>query len=260
MTMDPLSIELGAAGRHLVAGDHVCAVFVGAAQRDAVLLPYLRAGLQSGHKVVAAVDPTSMSSVKHALGAADGDVDDGSQLELGNADDAYLPRGRFSAEDTIDYWDGLVRPAIRGGGYRFARLLGEMSPQMRGRRAEVLRYEAELNRFAPRYPQAILCLYDLARFGGGLLGDLMQTHPKLLIHGVYLDNPQYQDPDHYLAVSNPDAAVEAALSGWREAVAMLERRELETRARRRAERLVEHRFQRYQVARLALDRRRESEG
>lgn len=257
--MAAMPIHHGVAELSLVAGDHVCAVYTGTAARDAVLLPYLRAGLRRGDKVVAAVDSTSPTSLKDALGDGVDGVDGqiaSHQLELGTADDAYLPRGDFSAAGTIGYWDDLVGPAIRDDGYGFARVLGEMSWKMRGRRDEFLRYEAELNRFAPRYPQAILCLYDLAKFGGGILTDLLQTHPKLLMNGVYLDNPQYQDPDRYLDVRDPDAAVEAALAGWREAVGMLEKRELGSRARRRAERLVEHRFHRYQIARLDTDRSR----
>ena len=261
--MAAMPIQLGVADLSLVAGDHVCAVYAGPAGRDAVLLPYLRAGLRGGDKVVAVVDSTSPSSVREVL---DDGVDgvgahiQSRQLELGVADDAYLPPGGFSTAGTIGYWDGLVGQAIGADGYRFARVLGEMSWEMRDRRDEFLRYESELNRFAPRYPQAILCLYDLERFGGGILTDLLQTHPKLLMNGVYLDNPQYQDPDRYLDVRDPDAAVESALAGWREAVGMLEKRELGTRARRRAERLVEHRFHRYQVARLDVDRRRDGEG
>jgi hypothetical protein len=255
-----MPIDVGVADLNLIAGDHVCAVYTGTAGRDAVLLPYLRAGLRGGDKVIAVVDSTSPSSVRAAL---DDGVDaqvSSRQLEVGTADDAYLPGGSFSTTATIGYWDELVGPAIRDDGYRFARVVGEMSWGMRGRRDEFLRYEAELNRFAPRYPQAILCLYDLATFGGGILTDLLRTHPKLLMNGVYLDNPQYQDPDRYLDVPNPDAAVESALAGWREAVGILEKRELGTRARRRAERLVEHRFHRYQVARLDLDRAREGLG
>ena len=261
--MPAMPMQLGVEDLSLVAGDHVCAVYTGTAGRDAVLLPYLRAGLRRGDKVVAVVGSTSPTSLKDALGDGVDGVDAqvaSHQLELGTADDAYLPGGDFSAAGTIGYWHGLVGPAIRDDGYRFARVLGEMSWGMRGRRDEFLRYEAELNRFAPRYPQAILCLYDLARFGGGILTDLLQTHPKLLMNGVYLDNPQYQDPDRYLDVPNPDASVEAALAGWREAVGILEKRELGTRPRRRAERLVEDRFHRYQIARLEIDRRRDSGG
>jgi hypothetical protein len=60
-------------------------------------------------------------------------------------------------------------------------------------------YESEVNRFVPKYPQVILCLYDLREFGGGLLMDLLKTHPKVLLGGFVLDNPHYLSPDEYRA-------------------------------------------------------------
>jgi hypothetical protein len=53
------------------------------------------------------------------------------------------------------------------GRFAFARVIGEMprslsdSPQ-----EELFAYESELQRFAPRYRQAILCLYDVDHFPG----------------------------------------------------------------------------------------------
>ena len=66
--------------------------------------------------------------------------------------------------------------------------------------AGFFRYEAAVNAFAPRYPQAYLCLYDLALFGGGILVDLLRTHPKLLMGGLVLENPHYRPPDDLAAL------------------------------------------------------------
>jgi len=41
-------------------------------------------------------------------------------------------------------------------------------------------YESELNRFVPRFPQVLLCLYDLNDFSGQLFVDIMRTHPTIL--------------------------------------------------------------------------------
>jgi hypothetical protein len=61
-------------------------------------------------------------------------------------------------------------------------------------------YEAELNRFLPKYPQIILCLYDLERFTDGeALLDILRTHPKVLMSGQVVDNPWYVEPDAFLA-------------------------------------------------------------
>ena len=64
---------------------------------------------------------------------------------------------------------------------------------------ELLSLESEMNRFVPLYPQVILCLYDVGSFGGGIVVDLLRTHPKVLLGGMILDNPYYTTPDVFLA-------------------------------------------------------------
>ena len=45
----------------------------------------------------------------------------------------------------------------------------------------------------------ILCLYDISRFGGGVVVDLLKTHPKILLGGLVLENPNYMTPAEFLA-------------------------------------------------------------
>jgi hypothetical protein len=65
--------------------------------------------------------------------------------------------------------------------------------------ANLVSYESELNRFVPRYPQALLCLYDLGRFRGDLLIDIMRTHPMVLMGSTVLENLYYVPPDKLAA-------------------------------------------------------------
>src|SRR3954466_496567 len=64
---------------------------------------------------------------------------------------------------------------------------------------QLMDYESEVNRFAPLFPQVLLCLYDLAQFGGGIILDLVRTHPKVLLGGGLIDNPNFLTPDEYRA-------------------------------------------------------------
>ncbi len=64
---------------------------------------------------------------------------------------------------------------------------------------EFIDCEAQLNHFAPRYPHVIMCLYDLERFGGGMIVDVLKTHTKLLLSGLVLDNPHYLSFDEFRA-------------------------------------------------------------
>jgi hypothetical protein len=107
--------------------------------------------------------------------------------------------GRFSPEKMVEFWETGVGGAVRSGQFGHVRVFGEMTWSLRELPgAELLAdYESELNRFAPTYPQVILCLYDLGVFGGGILVDLLKTHPKLLLGGMVIENPHYLTPDEF---------------------------------------------------------------
>jgi hypothetical protein len=100
----------------------------------------------------------------------------------------------------ITFFEDSVGRAMSGN-YRFARVFGEMSWALRDLPGfdELSLFESEFNRYVRRYPQWGLCLYDLERFGGGILVDVLKTHPKILLGGMVLDNPHYLTPDEFLA-------------------------------------------------------------
>jgi hypothetical protein len=200
----PQSHEFGLAGVDLAPGDHLCAIYLGQQERDDIVLPYIRAGLRDGDKCVCIIDSSPLDDLLASIGD-EREVEayvTSRQLELHTADEAYLRAMPFSTEAMLEYWESTVGAAVTNGFYGFARVTGEMPWQMRTLpgRTEFFRYEGALNRYAPRYPQVILCLYDLALFGGGVLVDLLRTHPKLLMGGLILENPHYRPPDDLAAL------------------------------------------------------------
>lgn len=190
--------DFGLPGVELAAGDHLCAMYLGQQERDAIVVPYIRTGLAAGDKCICIIDSLPIGELQERIG----DPKDvkryiaSLQLELFTADQAYLRTLPFSAEAMLDFWESRVGPAITSGTYSFARGAGEMPWELATvpSRAEFFRYEAAVNEFVPRYPQAYLCLYDLALFGGGFIVDLLRTHPKLLMGGLVLENPHYRSP------------------------------------------------------------------
>ena len=66
---------------------------------------------------------------------------------------------------------------------------------------ELVPYEAQVNRFAIRYPQVLLCLYDLDQFSGDIILGVLKTHPKVLAGGTVVANPHYIHPDQFLAAA-----------------------------------------------------------
>ncbi|GAA0667466.1 MEDS domain-containing protein [Streptomyces thermocarboxydovorans] len=188
----------------VMPGDHhhLCAFYRGLAARDEILIPYLREGLQAGDKCICVTDATGPEVVLATLSA---DLDLGpclssQQLDVQRSSDMHLRDGRFSTDVMLDFRDDAVGAALPRG-FRFSRAVGEMTwslHQMPGV-DDLVGYESRLNRFAPRYPQVLLCLSDLQQFSGPILMDVLRTHPKVLIGGMLIANPYYLEPDEFLA-------------------------------------------------------------
>jgi MEDS: MEthanogen/methylotroph, DcmR Sensory domain len=192
------SVALGTGGLSIPPGTHICAFFRGVAERDAVMVPFLLEGLRSGEKCTCIIDD-GVDAVRAAL-AVDEDLQ-GPQVAIRSSKETYLRQGIFSTQAMLDFWDDWVSTALHEEGFGFVRSTGETTWTLKELPGlwDFLTYEAELNRFLPRYPQVILCLYDLEHFGGQVLVDILKTHPKVLMGGTVLENLYYMDPDEFLA-------------------------------------------------------------
>jgi DcmR-like sensory protein len=202
----PNAVELGVHGIQVALGDHVCGLYAGETQRDQVILPFLEAGLRHGDKCICIVDGVEPSEIVDGLCPGGGDwpgVDN--QLDVMRASDVYLRSGLFSAPEIISSWKAAISEVMYDGRFDVVRAVEVWS----GREVvpdeeELLFLESEMNRYLPLFPQVIVCLYDLERFGGGLVVDLLKTHPRVLLGGMLLENPYCLEPDELVASSDGD--------------------------------------------------------
>ena len=193
------SVALGLDGLSIPSGSHICALFRGIEERDQIIVPFLLEGLRAGNKCTCIIDD-GVDDVRAAL-AADGGAGAEAELDFRSSKETYLRRGTFSTQEMLDFWDDSVGAAINKDGYPFARSAGETTWTLKELPGlhDFMTYEAELNRFVPRYPQVIMCLYDLDRFSGQNLVDILKTHPKVLMGGTVLENLHYMEPQEFLA-------------------------------------------------------------
>jgi len=187
-------VALGLERLSIPAGTHICALFRGIAERDQIMLPFLLEGVRAGDKCTCIIDE-GVDDVRAGLGA------DAGRIDIRSSSETYLRRGTFSTTAMLEFWDESVDAALNKEGYPFVRSAGETTWTLRELPGlyDFLGYEAELNRFLPRYPQVIMCLYDLDRFRGQVLVDILKTHPQVLIGGTVLENLHYVGPDEFLA-------------------------------------------------------------
>src|SRR6185436_20916375 len=117
----------------------------------------------------------------------------------------YLRSGSFSPSEIIGSWKAAISEVMYDGRFDIVRAvetwsLHDVVPPLR----ELLALESEMNRYLPLFPQVIVCMYDLERFGGGLVVDLLKTHSRVLLGGMVLENPYCLDPDELVASSDGD--------------------------------------------------------
>jgi hypothetical protein len=198
------TIPSGLPGVTLRNGDHICAFYRGSDGRDEILLPFLKAGIEAGDLCTAVLDQVEPDEMLARLADDESSVEG---LDLLRSSEAYLSGGGFDKEAMIDFWDTSLSRGLADGRHRFARSCGEMSWSLQPLPGvdSLVEYESELNRFLPRYPQVIMCLYDLDLFDGQVVVDLLRTHPKLLLCSSLLDNPYYLEPDEFLATRHGHA-------------------------------------------------------
>jgi hypothetical protein len=185
-------------------GERLCAIYLNHRERDDVARPYLHHGLARGDKCLVAISEADSANL---LASITGDIDvPGSvasgQLEVRTSTDPALQPGQVATQVAIAFWDTKVRAALEDG-YSLIRLGAEATwwmPQMSGI-DELIRYESELNRFVGRYPQSILCMYELSQLDGSVVVELLKVHPRLLLYEMILENPYYLTPDEYSATA-----------------------------------------------------------
>jgi hypothetical protein len=196
------TIDPGVSGLEVRTGDHICALYRGA-ERDDILVPFLEAGLRTGDKCICVLDAARPESLLALFDDPQAKERlERRQLELVDFGSAYPAGGGFVPDRMVEFWERNVRSAIEGGEYRFFRAAGEMTWALRDMPGldQLATFESEVNRFMPRYPQVYLCVYDIERFSGEQLLDMLKTHPKVLLGAMVFDNPYYVEPDEFLAL------------------------------------------------------------
>ena len=190
------------AGSVLGAQRHICAFFHSSDEEYRVILPFIKDGFECGHKALHVVDPELRHNHLQRLGSAGIDVaaaEQRGQFELRNWEDAYLRDGRFDQDRML----ALLQQVLETGrqqGFALTRMVAHMewALEERPRVDDLVEYETRVNYMWPRYRDAVICVYDLAKFGGHIVMDILRTHPMVLIGGIIQENPFFQPPDEFL--------------------------------------------------------------
>ena len=62
----------------------------------------------------------------------------------------------------------------------------------------LVEFESRVNNVWHRHDDAVICVYDLAKFRGNTVIDIMRTHPMVIIGGILQQNPFFVPPEEFL--------------------------------------------------------------
>jgi hypothetical protein len=194
-------ISLGFGMHGVPEGQHICFLYSSDEERLDITARFLTSGILARERVLHLTDTITVDEVTRRLGRMGVDLSElGRALVLGDATAASCPHGRFVPSDMIDALREFYAGA-RADGYSGARGTGEMTWSVRGNYDldDLMDYEARLNDALRDHPFTACCQYDLRRFDGQAIMDLLSVHPLSLVGGQLVSNPYYVEPATFLA-------------------------------------------------------------
>ncbi|MDY7227676.1 MEDS domain-containing protein [Hyalangium rubrum] len=181
---------------------HVAAFFRSRTEEYEVMRSYIKEGIDSGEKAVHICDPMLRHDhLQHLeqMGVHITDCTRTGQLEVLGWHDAYLKDGRFDADTMMALVEETIQTS-HAEGFPRVRLLGHMEWASEGwpGAERLIEYEAQANYFLNRMKQPAVCIYDLNRFDGTTIMNVLRTHPYTIIDGLLRENPYYVPPEQLL--------------------------------------------------------------
>jgi hypothetical protein len=197
-TTAPISL----AGSQLGEVRHVCAFFRSDDEQYRVLLPFIKDGFECGDKAVHIVNPDQRRDHLQRLAAAGIDpsaAEHSGQFELLINAEVYLRDGRFDQDRMLEVFEQLASGNVQGG-FPLSRICCRMdwAVEVPSYIDDLVEFESRVNDVWSSHDDVVICTYDLAKFGGEMVIDIMRTHPMIIIGGILQQNPFFVPPEEFL--------------------------------------------------------------
>jgi hypothetical protein len=189
-------------GQALHGLQHVCAFFDSRDEQYEILNPYFREGLECGDEVVTIVESSFHDEHVQRMSAGGisvGEAREAGQLKVLASEESYLKDRVFVVERMYLMLEEVLRSASQGP-FGSVRTMGDMEWALHNLPGtdDLMVYEARVNQLAVHHDCTLLCAYDINRFSGRVIGDVLATHSHVIINGKLHENPYYVDPVTYL--------------------------------------------------------------
>ena len=190
------------AGADLGRHRHVCAFFNGAENAFTVLAPFIREGFLCSHRAVHLVGADKREAHLAHLRCEGIDTEAlqrSGQLEVLSTVETYLQDGRFDKGRMVESFTAMAS-GNREAKYPLSRIVCDMdwAADAPDHLEDLIEFESRVNDLWSQHDDIVICVYDLARFGGDTIVDILRTHPLVVIGGILRENPFFVPPAQFL--------------------------------------------------------------
>jgi hypothetical protein len=181
---------------------HACAFFQTQDQEDSVVIPFIKEGMDRGERAIYVSYPLMRARFLKNLSQAGIDVktvERRGQLEVKRSEEMYFRDGRFYQDGAIAFLQDRLSKGPEQG-FPLTRLVSRMDwvAKYRVPANDLFEYEARVNVVSSNFPDPLICVYNLSKFGAGFVMDVLRTHPMVIIGKLIAENPFFVPPGEFL--------------------------------------------------------------
>ncbi len=184
-------------------GIHICGLYETEEERDNVIMGFLNRGDRDGDLQLYCPTERSPESFRQEYAKRFPDnadhLNEQSRFRILKARELYYSDGTFTAQGMDNCLDSFFADSQKEGA-RNIRTVAEMAWALEGIPGveQLMAYESRLNYFILGKPWISLCLYNINKFSGAAIMNVLRTHPYTICHGMIMENPYYMKPDIWL--------------------------------------------------------------
>jgi hypothetical protein len=197
--LKPNLTQMGFTQELFPAGTHMCLLYSNENERKHIIGKYLESGLNAKEKVSYFADTKKPEDVRIWLKEMGIDPPEGNAFSILDAERTYCSTGEFVPEIMLNTLQEFYASAKKED-YPNARVSGEMSWALKGipGSGRLMEYEAQVNDVLLTHPVSAICQYDVNRFSGASILDVLKVHPMMIVHGQIVQNPFFMKPEDFL--------------------------------------------------------------
>lgn len=189
-------------------GVHICGLYENEKERDEIIFGFLNEGLKADDLQFYCPVERTIEAFYHDFAEAC----PGCKHKMHNSDhfvitpakELYYPDGTFDPWHMDDALGDFFVEAQKNG-KRNVRATAEMAWALEAIPGveHLMAYEARLNYFIQGKPWISICMYNVNKFDGATIMNVLRTHPYAISGGVITQNPYFIHPDRWLAENAP---------------------------------------------------------